>query len=396
MPTFLYQGYSAEGRNRKGRLEALDAKEARERLLKDGIYPREVSLAGAGRGRRFTLSHRAVLYRELGVLLRAGLPLDRCLGLLGENPSLAPGAEALSATRDRVREGGDLSEALRAQLPAMRDDEVAVLAAGESAGRLSEVSLELAHLLEEENAVREQVRSALVYPLLVLVLALLVLGGLVGFLLPVYERLLGGLSQELPWITRKVLAAGRAIRHPLGLGLLAGLVLMAIQLLRGLRKQANGPAARARFRLPVLGVGLAALARARFARTLALLLDGGVPVQNALRIAGRATGSLWIAEACFLAADRVAQGERVASALSEVPVLREELPGWAQAGESSGELAPLLRHAAQSQQRVWDRSLRLALSLLEPALIVGLGLLILVVALAVLLPMLRLNQGLAR
>jgi len=394
MPTYLYQGYTADGKSRKGRLEALSPKEARERLLAQGVYPRQVSRVGGG-ARGFSPSRRSVLYRELGALLRAGLPLDKALHLLSENPELAAGAETLAAVGDQVREGVDFSEVLSRHLRGAREDEIAVLAAGESAGRLPEVCLELAEHLEEEAGVGDQIRTALVYPAVVCVIALLVLGVLVGFLLPAYEALLSGLGQELPLLTRGVLAAGRAIRHPLG-GAAALLLLLGgvYQLRRALRRP-GGLLPRARFSLPVLGPAVAALARARFARTLSLLLEGGVPLHRALETAGRATGSAWLTEASRRAAEAVAHGARFADALSEIPVLSVDLPGWVRAGEASGELAPLLRHAARGHQRAWDRSLRRMLALLEPLLIVAVGLLILLVALAILLPMLRLNQGLS-
>ncbi|MCC5849363.1 MAG: type II secretion system F family protein [Verrucomicrobia bacterium] len=123
-------------------------------------------------------------------------------------------------------------------------------------------------------------------------------------------------------------------------------------------------------------------------------MEGGIPLQRALETAGRATGSVWIMDQVRVAADQVAHGTRLADDLTGIPVLSEDLPGWARAGEASGELGSLMRHAARGHQRAWDRGLRRALALLEPLLIVAVGVLILIVALAILLPMLRLNRGL--
>lgn len=393
MPTYLYQGYTADGKTRKGRLEALTPKEARERLIESGVYPRWVRGAGGGRG-RFTAARRSVFYRELGALLEAGLPLDRALLLLSENPELATGAETLASVADQVKEGGDFSQILGKSLRGVKDDETAVLAAGESAGRLSTVCLELADHLEEESVVAEQIRTALIYPAVVSTLALGVLGVMVGVLLPAYERLLEGMDEGLPAITRAVLAGGAALRHPAGLAVLFALVLGLVAFAHKLRTRPQSVLPRRRFQLPVLGRALSSLARARFARTLALLLEGGVPLQRALETAGRATGSLWLLAASGEAAGRVAHGERLADVLAQTPVLGEDLPGWARAGEASGELAGLMRHAARGHQRAWDRGLRRALGLLEPLLIVAVGVLILLVALAIFLPMLRLNRAL--
>lgn len=392
MPTFRYQGYTAEGRTRRGRVEALHAKEARERLIAEGVFPREVKPVGGGG--RFDAGARSVLYRELGALLEAGLPLDRGLRLLSENPELAAGAETLAGVGDAVREGVDFSAVLGRQLRGAREDEIAVLGAGEAAGRLAAVCLELADHLEEEAEVGDQVRTALVYPAVISGVALVVLGVLVGFLLPAYEQLLSGVGQELPGLTRGVLWLGRGLRHPLGAGGMVLVLLLGVRAGRRRLRRPGGFFTLRWFGVPVLGKALGALARARFARTLALLLEGGIPLHRALETAGRATGVAGLAEACAAAAGRVMQGERLAEVLGSVPVLQEDLPGWARAGEASGDLSGLFRHAARGHQRAWDRQLKRVLALLEPLLILAVGVLILLVALAVLLPMLRLNRGL--
>lgn len=392
MPTFRYQGYTAGGQTRRGRVEALNVKEARERLIEEGVFPKEVR--PVGQGERFDAARRSVLYRELGALLEAGLPLDRALRLLSENPELAAGAETLASVGDQIKEGVDFSEVLGRQVQGAREDEVAVLAAGEAAGRLPRVCLELADHLEEEAGVGDQIRTALVYPAVISLVALLVLGVLVGFLLPAYDQLLAGVGQELPALTRGVLALGQGLRHPLGAG---GVLLILLGLWRGvtaLCRRPGGLITLRWYRLPVLGPALGSLARARFARTLALLLEGGIPLHRALETAGRATGVAGLGAACAAAAKRVSQGERLTAVLTDIPVLREDLPGWARAGEASGDVSGLFRHAARGHQRAWDRNLRRVLALLEPLLIVSVGLLILLVALAVLLPMLRLNRGL--
>jgi len=269
-----------------------------------------------------------------------------------------------------------------------------VVSAGERAGRLSLVAGELADFLEEEARVRDQIRGAMVYPLVVSLLTVVVLAVLVGGLLPVYERLLNGLDQELPALTRGVLTAGRAVRHPLGLLVIVLLLTLAGFKFRRMRKAPGQSWLQIFLHWPGIGASIAALVRARFARTCALLLQGGIALPEALRSAGRATGSPQLLEACGQAAEEVSQGQRVADAVAMLPVLGEDLPGWIRAGEAAGDLAGLLRHASRSHQRAWERGLDRALSLLEPLLIVAVGLLILAVALAMLLPMLRVNQTL--
>jgi type II secretory pathway component PulF len=162
--------------------------------------------------------------------------------------------------------------------------------------------------------------------------------------------------------------------------------------IKRLRSSTADSWAELRFRLPALGSVVASRVRARFARTLALLLEGGVALPEAVRAAGRATGNPWISAKCTEAAEEISQGKRVAEAVSGIPVLQQDLPGWIRAGEASGDLANLLRHAATGHERSWKRGLDRLLALLEPVLIIAVGILILLVALAVLLPMLRMNQ----
>lgn len=392
MPTYRYVAYTEKGEHRRGRVEGLNPKDVREQLLRRGLYAREVK-GVRGANTKLSAARRAVMYRELSSMLTAGLPLEQALEILSERAG-AGGGDVLPDVRDRIREGVAFSEALAARIPEVRGREEAVLAAGEASGGLDRVTEELAETLEEESALAEEVRSALTYPAVVCALAVVVLGVMVGVLLPVYERLLSGLDRDLPALTRGILALGRGARHPVGwVGLGVGTALAGFGVHRA-RRRPGGVFPRYRFEAPVAGGLFRSLARTRFARTLALLLEGGVGLPEALRTAGRATGSTWLGTWCLEAAERVSHGERLAAILGRAPVLGEELPGWVRAGESSGNLAPLLRHAARASQREWERRMRRAMGLLEPLLILLVGGLILLVALAVLLPMLRLNQGL--
>jgi len=394
VPTFTYVAYTTDGKSRRGRIEGLHAKDVRETLMAQGLFAREVVEVSQKGTRGLSRSGRGMFYREISALLRAGLPLDRALEILSETPLFNRSGQMPSIVRDRIREGMPFSQALAELLPGVSGTEQAVLSAGEASGRLPQVTSELADTLEEEAEVVEQIRTALLYPVVVTFLVVALLGVLVGFLLPVYEELLTGMGRELPVLTRGVLAAGRAFRHPLVLALLAGVVCWAVWGIRRFRSKPETFLPRRRFFLPVLGALQGSLVRTRFSRTLALLLEGGVQLPQAIVQASRATGSIWLSYEGERIAEQVSQGERFADALEGQAVLGDDLPGWVRAGEASGDLIDLLRHASRSHQRAWSRGLNRALALLEPLLIVSVGGLILLVALAVLLPMLRINQGL--
>jgi len=394
VPTFTYVAYTKDGKSRKGRVEGLHAKDVRETLMSEGLYAREVVELSAKSGRKLSRTGRGMFYRETAALLRAGLPLDRALELLSETPLFRNAGQMPSVVRDRVREGMPFSQALAALLPDVSGTEEAVLAAGEASGRLPEVTEELADTLDQESELVEQIRAALLYPLVVTILAVGVLGLLVGFLLPVYEELLTDMGRDLPPLTRGVLAVGRGVRHPLGVLMLIVGVLAIVLTLRRARAHPETFLSRRRFSLPVLGALWSSLVRTRFSRTLALLLEGGLQLPQAILQASAATGSAWLQEEGREMAERVSQGERFADALEGQSILGVDLPGWVRAGEASGDLVNLLRHASRSHQRAWSRGLNRALAMLEPLLIVTVGILILLVALAVLLPMIQLNQGL--
>jgi len=402
MKTFEYSGFTADGRRARGVVEADDPKSARERLSTRGILVERLGAAndGAAAGPRrrpafARVAVRAMVFREMASLLRAGLPVPRTLDILIESPELAGARSDLAAARDRIREGADLSAALEAggRVSAF---EIAALRAGERAGALDAGLERVADHLESQARVRERIVTALIYPAVVLALTALVAVGMLGFLLPMLARMWEDAGIALPWFTRMVMAFGRAARWAAPL-LAAGLALAAAAVRRRAARSADWRERldRARYRLPVAGALYRALVAARFARALALLLRGGTPMVEALPLAGRATGSPWAARGVEAATEAVRHGRGPAEALREVPPLRDAIPNWVRAGEASGDLVRLLTAAADRQQFVWERQLGRALSLLEPSLVILLGALVLTVALAIVLPILALHRGLS-
>jgi general secretion pathway protein F len=398
MKTFEYRGYDASGRRTKGLVEADGLKDARERLAARGVLPERLAPASAGGGggasRWGRPDERAATYRELASLIHAGLPVTQGLDLLIDSPELAAIRPVLAGVRDRVREGVSPADAFEAS-GALTPFETAVLQAGQRAGALDDSMKRLAGFLEEQGRIRTRVRSALIYPAFVGVIALAIGIGMLGFMLPAFARIFEESRIPLPALTRFVLAAGR-VAGTIGLPVLA---LGAAAVWTGRRRLRASAAARARVeralaRLPVVRRAWTALAGMRFARTLALLLRGGVPLLDSMRMAGRATGSAWVEIEVDREAETVRHGGRLADAIRRVEPLQSTLPAWVQAGEAGGDLSGMLDMAAARCEEVWDRTLTRAMALLEPALILVLGALVFLLALAILLPILGLNQGL--
>jgi general secretion pathway protein F len=399
MKTFAYRGFDRSGRGARGLIEALDLKEAREKLSARGVLAERVDPASGGSvsGTRvlpFGLDVRAVFYRELAALVRAGLPVVPALDILIQTPDQQAQSGLLAAVRDRVREGATLSQALAESSPLITPFERAVLTSGVRAGNLEVVLDQLGGYLDDQVRLREGVQSAMLYPLLVIALALLIGIGMLGFVLPSLTRMFAEGNIPIPALTRGLLWISShtfTVGVPVLLALLGALLLLRQRIQRdrafGIRVEQGLD------RIPWVRKGLRLLAVLRFARTLALLVRGGVPLVDALDLAGDATGSRWISAEIRRGAEEARHGRPVAQVVRAVPPLSDSLPGWFQAGEASGDLAGLLEQAARRFQMQWETYLNRMLKLVEPLLILAVGIFVLLIALAILLPILSLNQS---
>lgn len=401
MRTFSYRGFDSSGAVRRGLIEAQDLKEAREKLSARGILTQDVSPSGAspvsvfsGPARTaFKTESRVAFYRELGVLLGAGLPLVGAMEILMESPELGVSATLLAEVRDRIREGYSLAAALGAAVPQLKPYERAILEVGEKSGDLEGMLERLALFVEEQGHLREKIVSALIYPAIILAFAIVVAVVLLGFVVPRAAAMVTEQgNMALPWLTRIMIGAGRVI--------MVGLPILILGVLVGhqwvLRKMATEPSVRNRIdrwvlTSPMVGRGYAIVVNLRFSRTLAILLKGGVGLVDSLALAGRSTGSAWVAHLTDTETEAVRHGSSLADAIRRIPPLAGSLPAWIQAGEASGSLEKLLDTAGNSYQHQWNRFVARTMSWLEPVLILGIGIFVLLVTLSVLLPILSLN-----
>ena len=387
---FAYQGYTAAGANARGTVEAPDEREALRLLQARGVFAR--SLAAPRPPRPLRGSARAALYRGLGALLAAGLPLDRALDMLGSEDAAPDAAAALARVRADVREGAPLARALAAAGAGADGFERAALASAERTASLPAALERLASLLEAREAARGRVRGALVYPSFVLALGFAVAGVMLGFVVPRTTAALAESGLPMPAASRWLVAGAKTAAFalaPLALGALAALAAAKA------RARRSPAAARAldRFllRLPLLRAGRLAAAE-RFASVLGALAAGGTPVPEAMPLAAAATGHPWIQARLAEAAVRVEAGEPLAAALGGVPLVGPELAPWARIGEAGGCLPAMLDAAAARLRGRWERWLSVRLALLEPALLAGVGLFVLALALALVLPVLQLAR----
>lgn len=400
MTTFAYKGIDVAGHGRHGLIEADDLKDARKRLAARGILPESVQAAGgtasprAARGASFPPDVRTMFYRELAALLGSGVTLVSALDVILQAPELDQARIRLAAVRDAVREGLSLSAALAAGPAPVTPFEQAVMEVGERTGGMNEALDRLAAFLEEQQKLREKLMTALLYPSVVVALAVVVGGLVLVFMLPMVQRLFAETRLELPWLTRLMLAGGRALGAALLL-LAAGSAAGAGWFRRRLRSDENLRIRvdRRIFALPIIGAGWRNVTSLRFVRVLGLLLERGVGLLESVPMAGRASGSAWMADCARREAAQMGQGKPLVEVIRGIRPLHPSLAAWVQAGEAGGNLTGLLDNAAQRFQQNWDRLASRGMMLLEIAMTLVVGLFVTLIALAVLLPVLQMNKG---
>jgi general secretion pathway protein F len=398
MGAFEYQALSGN-RPKRGVVQADTARAARAQLRDRGLIPLEIravekettggySLGGGGR-------ERALLLRQLATLLKAGLTLEEVLSILVEQTDSSSQRRQLGAIRARVMEGQSLSAAMAEHPGLFPGLYTASIAAGERAGRMELVLTRLADYAEQREEMTRGIGLALIYPVLLGVIAIAVVWGLIGFVVP---RVIGVFEQtghELPLLTRSLLGLSGFLSS-YGLWLFIALVALGFGLVALWRRP--GPRLsidRTLLHLPVIGRLVRARQTAGFTRTLAILTSSAVPLVEALRVAASVVMNRVVRQDVERAAAQVREGVSLTRALEGAswlpPMARRLISG----GEKSGELAPMLEHAADIQERELQSATTILLAVMQPVLILLVGLMVLYIVLAIMLPILSMSQLLA-
>lgn len=395
MKAYEYKGLDSAGRQRKGLVDAISLKDAREKLMAAGIFADKI--AQTGRSLQFPAVRRAAVYRELSALLGSGMPLVKALDMLIQSAELGDSRTLLAGVRDKVKDGARLADAMAAASPAVSSFEKSTMEAAERSATVDVMLERLAGFIEDQEDLKARIQHALIYPVIVVVVGICVAAVMVGLLIPKIRDMLLGSHMNLPWITRAVIFAGSMVSK-LGLPVLLGAV--ALVWFMKNRYRTHEPT-RLRwdlkfFRLPVMGEGYRLLVNLRFCRTLQVLINGGVSIVEGLSMAGRATGSPLVASLADSEAEKVRHGSSLSDAVRRIGPLSDSLPGWIQTGEASGSLEKLLAGAGDRYQIQWNRYIASRLALLEPALILTVALFVLIVVVAVLLPLISMTQSIGK
>ncbi|HZC85933.1 MAG TPA: type II secretion system inner membrane protein GspF [Steroidobacteraceae bacterium] len=401
MGAFEYTALDAAGKERTGILEGDTPRHIRQLLREQQLLPvtvAEVAQKEAKRQRSFNLIRRvssadlALFTRQLATLVRAGLPLEESLLAVSQQTEKPRVQSIVLGVRARVMEGHTLADGF-AEFPRIFPEIYrATVAAGEQAGHLDNVLERLADYTESRDQLRQKVVAAMLYPIVLTVLCFAIVSALLVYVVPQVVAVFESSKAKLPLMTQMLIATSGFLRA-YGIYLLIGIVLAGVLFRRWLRN----PDARRRFhrlqlRLPLVGKLTRGFNTARFTRTFSILSASAVPVLEALRIAGEVVTNLPMRDAVAEAAARVREGAPIGRSLAASRLFPPMTIHLISSGESSGELEGMLERAAISQERELDGLLAALVGLLGPVLIVCMGLFVMGIVFAMLLPIFELNQ----
>jgi len=400
MPTFRYKGYRQDGKELSGIVTADNQRDARTRLKNDGLFPTEIiaDTPKAGTGGRISFRRRvgtpelALMTRRLATLIAASVPIYEATTTLMEQERTGDMRHILARVRDRLAEGAGLGKALSLEPQLFDESYISMVVAGEASGALDLVLGRLADFLEEQEAIRTKVTTALAYPLLMIIVGSGVMIFLLGFVIPKITSVFADNRAALPLITVILIQVSTVVRKGwwLGLAAVAGAIVLYRKML--VKESFRLKRDQLLLRLPAIGPLWQKLILARFAKILALLLASGVPVIRAMDITTEAVVNR--AYQLFLAGAKadLVEGGKLSASLARSPLFPPLLVHMIGIGEQSGNLESMLEKAGTAFEGEFNTATSRFMSLLEPLLVLVMGLAVGFVVLAVLLPIFQLNQ----
>lgn len=388
MPIYKYKGYNLQGREILGSVEATSISEAIFKVKSEGIFPADVSDVGLKSKRGFFQRSDSLFLqnftRQLAILITGGVPIAEAIqSIASENRGYY--RDILIAIKDRLSAGASLHRALQDFSDIFPEFYTNMIQAGEQSGNLINVTIKLADYLESQSAIRSKVRSAMVYPILMMSVCIIVLSFLFTFVIPKIVKIFADTKSTLPFITHVLIFVSNIFVNYwfVIVGITLAFFLFAKRLIKKQRLFID----KNLLKLP--GNFLQSLYYARFARTLSFLLEGGIPMLKALQISSRSTGNKALETMILNAEKKVSEGAKLSTSLEGFPPVFIQLIS---VGEKSGSLAESLRKAADSYDTEFSRRMNRAVAILEPALILSMGIVVCFIVLAVLLPIFQLNQ----
>ncbi len=413
MPEFVWRAATAAGKVEEGRLSAASSAAVQRQLREQGLTPLRIDDAasanvqsvkvkgGAGlpapsRGRQAKGPVNAAdvhaLTSELAIMLRAGLALDNALRVLIDMSHKPSVAALVQGILDAVKGGVPLSRALTAHRALFGDFYINMVRSGEVSGQMSAVLDRLVEHMERQRALRDSVISATIYPAILLGVAVLSLVAMLGFVVPQFEKLFTDMGDALPLPTRIVMELGHGFRH-YGLFIAIVVVAGAFLLLRWLQSPAGQQWWQARLlRLPLMGPLALKYQLTLFSRSLGTLLGNGVPMLTALHIATETVGNMVLQQALAKVAPIVKEGGKMVQAISVTGIFEPLAVNLIRVGEETGRVGPMMLELSNILNREVETGIKRLLTLVEPVLILVLGVLIATIIVSILLGILSIND----
>ncbi|NVK55868.1 MAG: type II secretion system inner membrane protein GspF [Alteromonadaceae bacterium] len=403
MAAFAYKAVAANGRNKSGVLEGDNARQIRQQLREKNLIPVEVEQVAEKSARqssggfqlfrpRISASDLSLLTRQMATLVESALPIEEALLAVAEQSEKPRHKNMMMAVRSRVVEGYTLADAL-GEFPSVFDDLYrAMVAAGEKSGHLDTVLNRLADYTERRQQTRSQIIQALIYPAIMMFFAMMIVVVLLTVVVPKIVGQFDHMGQDLPTITTVLIAISEWLQN-YGLYLLVVIVAL-VALFQRLIQQ---PAIRLRYHrfiltVPLIGKVTKGLNTARFARTLSILTASAVPLLESMRISTDVLQNLYIKERIAEAAVHVKEGSSLRVALDNTKIFPPMMMHMIASGERSGELQQMLGRAADNQDREFESLISVSLKVFEPLLIVTMAGVVLFIVMAIIQPILALNN----
>jgi general secretion pathway protein F len=398
MEAFRYEALDASGRTVSGVVQADTPRQARIQLRAQGLLPSAVDLVRARErarqpwARGISSDELSLVTRQLATLLASGLTMEQSLNALIEESSAPMTREILGGVKSEITAGLSLAGALGSYDRSFPDFYRALVHGGEESGALPTVLQHLADYLDARQALKQKTGLALLYPILVTLVAVSIVTGLLVFVVPQIVQVFQQSRQSLPLLTRALIGLSEFLRAAWPY-----IAVGAIGIAAGVRVALRRDGPRRSWdalllRMPWLGALIRSVNTSRFASTLAILVGGGVPLLSALNSGARVMTNMVMREAVEGAIERVREGESLARALGATKVFPPLMVHLVASGEVSGKLEQMLQRAAQLENQSLERRLAVFLTLLEPVMILVMGGVVLMIVLAILLPIIEINQ----
>ena len=399
MATFFYKAIDAQGKQKKGTLEADSARLLRQQLRTSGLTPVKVEpITDKASKSGISLLHSkiktadlALITRQLSTLVASAIPIEECLYAVAEQCDKPKIKAMIVSVRGGVLEGHSLADSMRA-FPVVFDNLFcAMVAAGEKSGHLNKVLDRLADYAEQRQEMKSKMQQAMIYPIVLTLVAISVIAILLTSVVPQVVAQFEHMGAELPGSTRFLIAASDVVS---AYGLYFVLFVFACLLLarQFLKQEAKQLAFdKQLLKLPVIGRVANELNTARFARTLSILNSSAVPLLEAMSISGKVLSNLYIRQQIGEATERVREGASLGQALKSTNLFPPMMLHMVTSGERSGELGDMLERSADNQDKQFSAQVTIALGLFEPALVISMAGVVLFIVAAILQPILQLN-----